>query len=226
MFADLGIPWKTSRRSLTVAVLLAFLGGTSACTISTWAIAGAVMWCCLFFWTGIPMILGSIDAVRYVLLDEARFQALVRRTCLAGCLQAAVRSAMCLVVIPGPDRVRLRHVIEKEPGRTGEYPLLKALDHLEQRSRISDEIRKEVSKVRPTGGHLARWIDETPWGHVTKMPGHQNGRRDMGHDVMVVDEPNGTADEPLREGCREHLVADARRSKGTDAARRGIEVRS
>jgi TM2 domain-containing membrane protein YozV len=36
------------------------------------------MWCCLFFWTTVPMILGIIDAVRFALLDETQFEALVR----------------------------------------------------------------------------------------------------------------------------------------------------
>jgi hypothetical protein len=78
---------------------------------------------------------------------------------------------MCLVVIPCPDRVRLRHVVEKTPGRTGEYALLKALYHLEQRLRVSEEVREEVFKVGPTSGDVASLIDEAPRTYVTKVPG-------------------------------------------------------
>ena len=78
VFAALGLPWKTSKRSLTVAVLLAFLGGSLGLHHFYLGNRRRGLWYCLFFWTAIPMILGVIDAVRFVLLDEARFQALVR----------------------------------------------------------------------------------------------------------------------------------------------------
>ena len=78
VFVDLGLPWKTSRRSLTVAVPLAFLGGIFGLHHFYLGNRRRGLLCCLFFWTGIPIVLGSIDAVRLVLLDEARFQALVR----------------------------------------------------------------------------------------------------------------------------------------------------
>ena len=77
VFVDLGLPWKTSRRSLTVAVPLAFLGGIFGLHHFYLGNRRRGLLCCLFFWTGIPIVLGSIDAVRLVLLDEARFQALV-----------------------------------------------------------------------------------------------------------------------------------------------------
>jgi TM2 domain-containing membrane protein YozV len=78
VFADLGIPWKTSRRSLTVAVPLAFLGGIFGLHHFYLGNRRRGQLCCLFFWTSIPIVLGFIDAVRFVLLDEDTFQALVR----------------------------------------------------------------------------------------------------------------------------------------------------
>jgi TM2 domain-containing membrane protein YozV len=78
VFADLGLSWKTSRRSLTVAVPLAFLGGIFGLHHFYLGNRRRGMWCCLFFWTTVPMILGIIDAVRFALLDETQFEALVR----------------------------------------------------------------------------------------------------------------------------------------------------
>jgi TM2 domain-containing membrane protein YozV len=78
VFAALGLPWKTSRRSLTLAVLLAFLGGLFGLHHFYLGNRRRGTWYCLFFWTAVPMVLGAIDAIRFVLLNEAQFQALVR----------------------------------------------------------------------------------------------------------------------------------------------------
>jgi TM2 domain-containing membrane protein YozV len=78
VFAALGLPWKTSKRSLTLAVLLAFVGGLFGLHHFYLGNRRRGAWYCLFFWTGVPILLGAIDAVRFVLLNEEQFQALVR----------------------------------------------------------------------------------------------------------------------------------------------------
>jgi len=75
VFAALGLPWKTSKRSLSVAVLLAFLGGSFGLHHFYLGNRRRGVWCCVFVWTAIPMILGVVDAVRLSLLNEAQFQA-------------------------------------------------------------------------------------------------------------------------------------------------------
>jgi TM2 domain-containing membrane protein YozV len=78
VFTALGLPWKTSKRSLSVAVLLALLGGSLGLQHFYLGHRRRGVWCCVFIWTAVPMILGVVDAVRLSLLDEAQFQARAR----------------------------------------------------------------------------------------------------------------------------------------------------
>jgi len=69
-----GIPPRRSGRSQTVAVLLAFVGGIFGVHHFYLGHHRKGIWCCVFFWTAVPFVLGFIDAVRLALLDDAQFK--------------------------------------------------------------------------------------------------------------------------------------------------------
>ena len=74
VFARLDIPWSM-RRNATAAVLLAFFGGIFGLHHFYMGHKRRGFWTLAFFWAGVPMVLGWIDAVRLALLDEPAFRA-------------------------------------------------------------------------------------------------------------------------------------------------------
>jgi hypothetical protein len=73
VFADLGLPW-TPQRSLPVAVLLALGGGIFGLHHFYMGQVRRGGWYLAFFWTGVPIVLGWIDAGRLALLDDGEFR--------------------------------------------------------------------------------------------------------------------------------------------------------
>ena len=73
VFADLGLPWVPAR-SLTIAVLLALGGGFFGLHQFYMGRTRKGLWYLAFFWTGVPIVLGWIDAVRLARLDDVGFQ--------------------------------------------------------------------------------------------------------------------------------------------------------
>jgi hypothetical protein len=73
VFRSLGLPWEP-RRSLTVAVMLALAGGLFGFHHFYMGHTRRGWWHLGFFWIGLPMVVGWIDAARLALLDDAAFQ--------------------------------------------------------------------------------------------------------------------------------------------------------
>ena len=73
VFRSLGLRWQP-RRSLTIAVLLALGGGLFGLHHFYMGHSRRGWWHVAFFWIGLPMVVGWIDAARLSLLDDAAFQ--------------------------------------------------------------------------------------------------------------------------------------------------------
>jgi TM2 domain-containing membrane protein YozV len=74
VFAELQLPWRTTP-TLTSAVLLALFGGVIGLHHFYLGERRKGWWRCGLFWTGMPMLLGIVDAVKLAGLDEEQFRA-------------------------------------------------------------------------------------------------------------------------------------------------------
>jgi TM2 domain-containing membrane protein YozV len=77
VFEAVGLNWMP-KRSLTGAVLLALFGGIFGLHHFYVGNRRKGMWYLAFCWLVLPMVLGWIDAMRLAMLDDTRFQALVK----------------------------------------------------------------------------------------------------------------------------------------------------
>jgi TM2 domain-containing protein len=67
VLSQLGFSMRDSRRSLPVAILLAYFGGIVGLHHFYLGRRRKGVLCCMFFWTAVPLILGMIDAFRLAL---------------------------------------------------------------------------------------------------------------------------------------------------------------